>query len=370
MLNSKPINLNAVFGHDVGVDINMSQMEPDMFGIEVELEGRKLKTTDPAIMRFWTNHVDNSLRVTQPGAESTEYVLRNPLNRMDTQTACFLLMNFLNTNPHTEVFDSYRTSIHVHVNCLHETVRTVCNFITLCIIFDELLVSQNGEHRIGNNFCLRTKDAEGQVEELCSTVRNYGSLYNMSGNHRYSSINFVSLMKFGTVEFRSLECTTDLERLATWIDICQGLKVAARQYSDPKEIISKFSRRGPIGFMISHLGDHYAKYAAVPDAHHILQNGMRLAQDFAYCSDWVQKDEKEIKKTKKPSKYGALVQHQWAPPPPANPAAFQDILNHVNMQQFQPAQGAPIFVHHAPAVAIEDEFLEEITYEDTLDEED
>lgn len=257
--------------------------EPDLFGVEVELEGFHVNTVKCGPL--WTRHNDGSLRVTKMDSSCCEYVFAQPLNLQDTHKALAILFEALNKPP-VEVFDSYRTSIHVHVNCLQESIRTIANFITLAIIFDELFVSQNGETRVGNNFCLRTKDAEGQVEDLIKSVNKYGSLFNLSPHNRYSSVNFSSLLKFGTIEFRSLECTTDLDRVMHWINTVQALKVAARKYADPREIISRFSRHGPIGFMVAHLGKQYEKYAEVPGAHNMLHNGMRLAQDFAYCSEW------------------------------------------------------------------------------------
>jgi hypothetical protein len=306
--NNAKLALNATMGEMLGMGI--IDKTPDLFGIEIELEGRNIKTFEPGILKHWVNHVDNSLRSFRPGSDSTEYVLRQPLSRAATVIACTDLMNWLTRTPGTEVFPSYRTSIHVHVNCLQETLRTVCNFITLCLIFDELLVSQNGETRIGNNFCLRAKDAEGQIESLKESISRSGGLNYISGSHRYSSINFASLLKFGSVEFRSLECTTDLQRLVRWIDVCQQLKVHARSYENPREIISVFSRRGPFGFSVQALGGSAPQYLNVPNSQRMVQEGMRLAQDFAYCSEWKLRAPGPKRKPPKTDKLPHLGIHQ------------------------------------------------------------
>lgn len=308
---AQPIVLDRTLVTDLGNNYNVGP-ELDLFGIEVELEGRKINTNKESITKYWGVHADGSLRVFKPGAEACEYVFKKPLDMLETQRAIAVLFEYLTKNPGTEVFDSYRTSIHVHVNCLNDTIRTIVNFLTLSIIFDELFVSQNGETRTGNNFCLRSRDAEGQITDLINSVRKGGTLYNLSVNDRYSSVNFSSLLKFGTVEFRSLECTTDYDRVIHWIKTLQALKTASRQYEDPREIISKFSRRGPMGFMISHLGSQYEKYASVPGSHQLLHNGMRLAQDFAFCSDWRQPLEgsKQIKpKVKMGAPAGAVANY-------------------------------------------------------------
>lgn len=296
-MDCRPIKLNRTLMEDIGNQFGIGA-ETDLFGVEIELEGRRVKTNQEHILKYWGRHEDGSLRTIKPMSEACEYTFVRPLDMEDTTEALKVLFKYLNTSP-VEVFESYRTSIHVHMNCLNDTMRTICNFLTLAIIFDELFVSQNGETRVGNNFCLRSRDAEGQIADLIQTITKYGSFLNLSPNDRYSAINFSSLTKFGTVEFRSLECTTDYDRVIHWIKTIQALKTAARQYENPREIISKFSRRGPLGFMIGHLGEQYSKYAAVQGAHQMMHNGMRLAQDFAFCSDWKLDTDESRSKSKK-----------------------------------------------------------------------
>lgn len=350
MAMSQPIILDRKLGLDIADHFGTGEVQ-DLFGVEVELEGRKIQTTRESVTKYWQLHNDGSLRVHKEGDQACEYVFGIPLNIEDTRNAILTLFQYLTNTPGVEVFDSYRTSIHVHVNCLSETTRTIVNFLTLAIIFDELFVSQNGDTRIGNNFCLRAKDAEGQIADLMNSVNKYGSLFNINQEHRYSSVNFGSLLKFGTVEFRSLECTTDFKRVMHWINTLQALKASSRRYENPKEIISNFSRRGPLGFMITHLGEQYGKYASVSGAHQMLQNGMRLAQDFAYCSDWTQPAKGEEKKTsgrltpKKAAPFGnvneymnMLAQQNVIIQPPQHPQLNQWFFPNVPIQVVEAPQ--------------------------------
>jgi hypothetical protein len=259
--------------------------DPNLFGVEVELEGREIIDRTGVLGKYWSAHNDGSLRQLRPGDQAIEYVLNKPTNWENTKFAVNLLCKFL-TLPDKKVYDSYRTSIHVHVNCLQETMGTIYNYITLATIFDELLVSQNGEHRIGNNFCLRMKDAEGVIHDLMESIANHGNVNGIHQNNRYSSVNIGSLLKFGTIEFRSLECTTDANRILHWIETCQAMKQAAREYANPREIITQFSQEGPAQFLVHILGPLAEKYTNVPDMQRMLYTGARLAQDLAYCSDW------------------------------------------------------------------------------------
>jgi hypothetical protein len=258
---------------------------PDAYGIEVELEGINITPPPASVNALWGTHDDGSLRKLKPGDQAIEYVSRQPYPFARTEAAIHTLFDFLNTPP-AKVYDSYRTSIHVHVNFGVETFRTIYNMITLSLILDELLTSQNGDHRIGNNFCLRAKDAFGQVISLVNSIQQQGNVFHMQNNERYSSINFVSLFKFGSIEFRSLECTTHAGRVIQWVGTLAKIKESAKLFKNPIEIIQQFSQLGPQDFLFKILGPYAVKYSRVDGADDMLRNGMRIAQDVAYASAW------------------------------------------------------------------------------------
>jgi len=263
----------------------------DVFGIEVELEGKNISSPSDAIRNFWGIHADGSLRKLHPGDEALEYVSRMPFNLEQTRKSIKLLFEYL-TSPGVEVYDSYRTSIHVHVNYARESFRTIYNAMVLSIILDELLVSQNGEHRVGNNFCLRSRDAMGQVVGLIKSIQSGHNFLAVQPNERYSSINFASLMKFGSIEYRSLECTTHEGRLIHWIGTLQQIKEKSRGFKNPSEIVQQFSMLDSYDFLHSVLGPYSLKYLTVDGYEDMLRDGMRIAQDLAFCSAW---NEKELK---------------------------------------------------------------------------
>jgi len=299
----------------------------DAFGLEIELEGLNVRTSNRDVNNYWTTHEDGSLRAQIPGrdngmGQTVEYVSRGPLSLTEAIISLKFLFDYLNLNPKVKVFPSYRTSIHVHVNCAMETWRTVYNFITLCIILDELLAYPNGDHRVGNNFCLRFVDAEAVIADLCDSMSSYGNINELPSNMRYSAINFASLRKFGTIEFRSLECTTDLDRVAQWIGVCQRVKEVSREFQTPIDIIGLFSKYNEEEFLSRVLGIFAPVYAKVPGYKLMLKRGMRIAQDFAYSSQWVaaEKPKESLgdilkKATKKPIGFNIdpahTTQDQW-----------------------------------------------------------
>lgn len=280
----RKMNLEDVLANHIYVQ-NAALGDPDVFGVEVELEGKGIINIPPGTAMYWQAHNDGSLRKLAPGDEAIEYVSSHPFDLKTTELAVELLFKHLN-KPGVKVYESYRTSIHVHVNFARETFRTIYNFMTLSLILDELLVSQNGEHRQGNNFCLRAKDAMGQVIGLVQSIEAGQNFFGVVKEERYSSINFASLTKFGSIEFRSMECTTHEGRVMQWIRTLAQLKERAKLFKNPMEIIQQFSLMGPQQFLVNILGPYSLKYINVPGMETMLFNGMRIAQDVAYASLW------------------------------------------------------------------------------------
>lgn len=280
---SKPMCLRETLATVRGAEPSKGD---DLLGVEVELEGKNLyPIEDKGFMKLWEAVPDGSLKVYNPGEQAIEYRFVIPLNLQDTDSALYELQHHLGKK-NVEIFDSGRTSVHVHVNCNNETMAVIYNYLTLSVIFDELLVSQNGQRRIGNNFCLRVKDAEGFVVSLAESVRHYGNLDALQHNNRYSSINPMSLFKFGSVEFRSMECTIDRLRLIHWVKTLLAIKNAARTFANPAEIMGAFSQLGPERFFLNILGPQAIRYMRVPDRHKMLFQGLRLVQEFANAATW------------------------------------------------------------------------------------
>lgn len=315
-----PMALKTTLLHNIPLSLEAKQ-NADAYGVEVELEGKKVKTNKAEVRAWWSTHEDGSLRIRGPDGQAIEYVSSRPYDLKDTQLAVRALFNYLNS-PGVEVFPSYRTSIHVHVNFAMEEFRTIYNFMTLCFILDELLVSQNGDHRIGNNFCLRAKDALGQVKTLIGSIEGGQEFFRIGGNDRYSSINFASLIKFGSIEFRSLECTTHEGRLIHWIKTLGRMKEMSKTFANPVAVVEQFSKLGPKDFLMSILGPYALKYSIVPERDAMLFRGMRIAQDVAYCSLWNERTDKDntkehdlLSKIKKKALQDAVVAAQlWVNP--------------------------------------------------------
>lgn len=260
-----------------------------LLGLEIECEGTKLFDKP---FKYWTCHADGSLR-SKDGQPPVEYVLRQPVDYETLMKALNYLSAKLKESG-SVIADSPRTSVHVHINCQQELVRDIYTFICLYIIFEELLVEWSGPNRVGNLFCLRAKDSDVYVDMLETTlkVKNFKA---WTDNVRYAACNISSLPKYGSLEFRSLRGTVDVETIDTWVSLLLHLKEKASKYGSPLEIVEEFNKIGPLPFYkkimdnerFSSLFDHYSNLSGK------LWDGLRISRDIAYSSEWKAPEKKK-----------------------------------------------------------------------------
>ena len=165
-------------------------------GLEIEVEGNKFKKE--YIPKPWMYTHDGSLR----GEDCAEYLLRNPISFNEVPEACYKLWEMME-NYGSVLDDSNRTSVHVHLNFGREYKNRVCCFVSLFFIVEEILMEWCGDHRVGNLFCLRGKDAPAIVSKIKEflTDDNLNSL--PTGLH-YANLNIHALQKMGSIEVRGM----------------------------------------------------------------------------------------------------------------------------------------------------------------------
>jgi hypothetical protein len=243
-------------------------------GIEVEVEGRNLPDM---IGKFWGCHKDGSLR-----GESMEYTLNAPIPQAQINEAMNVLdQAFINFG--SKINDSYRTSVHVHINAQHMKIRDVYTFICLYMTLEELLIDLCGRQRAGNLFCLRSSDAEFLTQTLKNSLRT-GHYANLSSDQlRYCAINVAALGKYGSIEFRAYRGTTDKEAISLWAHLLCELRNSTIKFKNPQDLCEQFSKIGPKAFLSTVFPDTIAKiFYRAKDFEERLYQGVRNAQDIAY----------------------------------------------------------------------------------------
>jgi hypothetical protein len=278
--HNKPIETIFDLPFDKEGLLEMEEKEREI-GIEIELE---LKNA-PSVISFWTTHSDGSIHA-PPGFTGVEYVLKQPLSRKWAKRALNHLEGKLR-DAGTIFLNSSRTSVHIHLNCIGMSIRQIYTLATLYYVFEEILVDYISPERAGNLFCLRLKDAEFQLTSLREGIeKGYPNLL-IDHDLRYSALNFASLPKFGSLEFRAMRSTTKTEDITRWLNYLLALKDAAKVYSSPIAVIEAFSALGAKTFLETTFpGDLAAPLSEGRNTTEMMYAGIRLIQDIAYASEW------------------------------------------------------------------------------------
>lgn len=260
-------------------------------GIEIELEGRGLPRQ---IDRegVWTHHDDGSLR--NGGAE---YVLTVPVARDRVRAALELIPPALaKSTPNA----SHRTSVHVHVNVQNMTFREIFSYMTVYYIFEDYLVDWCGEDRVGNLFCLRLRDAEWMLHHIRQCVRDNDLRAIPQDNVRYSALNVLAAFRYGSLEFRSLRGTTDIDLIERWVNILLKIKDFSARFERPSDVMVEFSRMGEREFARECFGEEILREIGYPKHSYDIWHTVRLAQDLAYACPRGWEIQKVTKKAKTP----------------------------------------------------------------------
>jgi hypothetical protein len=252
-----------------------------LIGLEIEVEGNDLPNVNNTTRTFrevWQITQDGSLR-----GEAWEYVFRKPLTLEDTKKALALLQKQYE-NCGSTVHDSVRAGIHAHINVQDLTVKQLVTFATIYYSLEEVLTNFCGEDRAGNHFCLRACDAEYMIYALHQAFKQgrFGEL--CSDVVRYSAMNVTSLFKYGSIEFRALRSTNDMERIMVWASTLARLKDCAKEFDSPRAVVESMSMDGAEPFAKRVLGEFFP-YFACEGLEQKVMHGARSVQELAFLVD-------------------------------------------------------------------------------------
>lgn len=298
-------NIGAVLGHP--------PVKGDV-GIEVEVEGNKFPKSggyqinqgdSKFIPSEWKFVHDGSLR----GEDNAEYILKRPIKFSQVPSAVDKLWAMFESYG-SKLDDSNRTSVHVHLNAQGWHLNRMTSFLAMYFSLEDMLTHWCGDHRVGNLFCLRSKDATSIVSQIKDFIASDGQVRPTQGMH-YAGLNCHSLLKHGSIEIRTLRGVTEAETIKTWVEILQRIYELSADYKDPRYVVEGFSGNGPLDYINTILGPYTNTVISGSGFSHdqvmsSLYEGIRLAQDLCYCRDWSKFREGEVKvdpfgRSKKPT---------------------------------------------------------------------
>lgn len=209
-------------------------------------------------MEYWKAVEDGSLR-----DFGIEYVLKEP----QTLAGAIKALDEFGTHTKDVPFlqGTPSTSVHVHVNMMNQLPITLANFVTLWVLFENVLVEYCGEARRSNTFAPPVRIVEGawtnymkmfsQIEGGKPTAIKWSI-----SNAKYSALNIAPLAYLGSVELRCMRGTTNTQEITEWLQIIDRLLTYSKTKGlTPKMIYGLYQQKeekyffdvfGPLGYQI------------------------------------------------------------------------------------------------------------------------
>lgn len=267
------VTVRDLFGH---------KEKPGTIGMELEVEA--LMQIPPIKSNVWLVKEDGSLRNI-----GYEYYTRNPVpNDASLMVRLEELTSFLKNTTYKVQYDSTRTSFHVHINVSDHTMIQMWNQVFAYWLLEGPLMNICGASRCGNQFCLRCKDAEGQVFLVNDILDNPTKLSKFNNdNLRYSSQNLKAVHTFGSLEYRGMRGTHDPVLLHAWSSGLQDMSVRAKGFKDPRSLFEFFDDRGHEAFVRALLPYPLAsRVLAQTNYRDMMSESFDMLFDTVYEMDW------------------------------------------------------------------------------------
>jgi hypothetical protein len=199
-------------------------------GVELEVENcspsQQQRLLDTS--HYWEIKEDHSLR------DGVEFVLAQPLMGEQLSES---LVQFSNSVTRYSV--GPRTSTHVHLNMRQDTdtLESLRNLCLLYFMYEDAFFALSDRSRKWCSYCHPFE--ESPPEPLLAVLRGHNidavsaSLSDSYQNsNRYYGLNLYALQRYGTIEFRHMPGTRDIDKLRVWIRLLMELKKAATALAD------------------------------------------------------------------------------------------------------------------------------------------
>lgn len=252
-----------------------------MFGVEIEVEGRNLprRGYSANFDRYWKVEKDGSLR----GEENAEYVFSKPLSLEDTSNALGVLEEAY-TTLNSRVDESIRAGVHTHLNVQRLSPLELLTFSTTYYMLENFFVHWAGKERVGNHFCLRATDAEDVIYKIIKTCQTKDWRHLNTDDIRYASLNWNALHKYGSLEFRAMRSTRNLDDVYTWVVFINQLLKGSKKFKTPRDVVASVSEFNASNRFVEYVMEEYAFEFLKFDLD--IWEAMENVQPVAFMIDW------------------------------------------------------------------------------------
>lgn len=195
-----------------------------LYGVELEIEGCNPDDWRSHCVPGMEYHEDGSLR-----NNGAEYVTRP----MAMRELVYVLDQFFKKNNFTESNYSERCSVHVHVNVGDLEVVQVTGVLLLYQVYERCLFEWIGNDRDKNIFCVPWYTTNIPYSIL--TGDQSRQLNKWRRWQKYTALNLLPIFTQGTIEFRHMAGTNDLNKIIKWCNIIGKMVSYMRKRKDSSE---------------------------------------------------------------------------------------------------------------------------------------
>jgi len=266
--------------------------------MEHEYEGVKNRLLpEHTFANFWNYHEEGSLK-----DNGAEYAFGTPLFGLDAINAIEWLVSHAKDSGWK---CTKRTGIHVHLDVRDLIAAQLAG---MCIIYgaaEPILYEWVGDGRDASHFCIPLFRADEALASTCTIIRSaieddkddgHNTLQAAEAFQRYCGFNLQALHKFGSIEFRQLQTTHDIDRIKTWVNILMSLKRAAFKLPQSDgAVVRMIQRMGAREFLRYVFPENIAEQLYTNNSDELFfTRGLPTARDIAVhgCADtgWVTKN--------------------------------------------------------------------------------
>lgn len=224
----------------------------ELIGIEVEVEN---VATRDALNAVWMVKEDGSLR--NSGSEFVTHPI-------EAHYAPAALQHLMKEALDPQCHFSPRTSVHIHLNVQDMDTSQVIDLVLLYSVYEKILYRFAGRGRIKNIYCVPIVETALMRWFLERGMNDQWS--------KYTGLNLCTLRNFGTLEFRHMHGTFDVEKLSNWIGMITSLKeyVKSSTSKEIRQMVQSMDDSFDFKGLLHKIFGQYAellKYRDVSDVH-------------------------------------------------------------------------------------------------------
>lgn len=282
----------------VGELLGFPKIEGDV-GIEVEVES--FNAFKNYALDGWEMKMEGSLR-----NHGAEFVTMGPIPLKEVKPQLDVLFEAFKLEKQKLILPNLRTSTHMHINVTDLTLTQYYNMMTYYWLVEGVIMPYCGPDRQDNLHCYQLSNAEALVDFVKNELKHPDSLFAWfdTDKIRYAGQNINCTKKFGSIEYRGMRGTTEVDVLNNWATSLVNMRDNTKDlFKTPAHVVDMFYRSNYIDFLECVFGKDMTKVFIQhcgPVWQECLDNNAALVSEYAYIiEDWEAFESKFKKKRRK-----------------------------------------------------------------------